>query len=108
MSIVVAAAVAKLNHKQRRKIIRKIRRLIQKVDKEAFKRPNITHLKAKLENIDVSTNTYIQTTSELVPLDHKIFHPTLGLRTTPHPDIKDALELVDFQCGTSAHCHISC
>ena len=103
-----AAAAAQLNHKQRRKIIRKIRCWIQKVDKEAFKRPDITHLKAELENIDVSTNTYIQTTSGLVPLDHKIYHPTLGLRTTPHPDIKNALELIDFQRGTSAHRHITC
>ena len=27
---------------------------------------------------------------------------------TPHPDIKNALELVDFQRGTSAHCHNTC
>ena len=27
--------------------------------------------------------------------------------TSPHPDIKNAVELVDFQRGTSAHRHIT-
>ena len=58
-----------------------------------------------MENIDVSTNTYIHTTSELVPLADKIYHLTLGLQTTPYPNIKDALELVDFQRGTSTYLH---
>ena len=98
-----AVAAAQLNHKQQRRIVQKIRCSIQKVDKEAFKQPDISHLKAELKNIDASTNTYIQTTSELVPLDDKTYHPTLGLQTTPHPDIKDTLKLVDFQRSTSAH-----
>ena len=72
-----------------------------------MQRPDISHLKHELENIDISTNIFVQTTSEIVPLDHKIYHPTLGLVTSPHPDIKNAIELVDFQRGTSAHRHIN-
>ena len=59
-----------------------------------------------MESIDLSTNTFVQTTSHLISLDDKIHHPTLGIRVKPHSDIKDALELVDFQQGTSAHRYI--
>ena len=67
----------------------------------------LAHLKQELESIDLSTNMFVKTTSHLFPLDDKIIHhPTLGIRVKPHPDIKDALELVDFQRGTSAHRYI--
>ena len=98
-----AAAAATLNRKQCQKMVRFLQQSIKKVNKEAFKRPDISHLKQELENVDISTNTFVQTTSKLVPLDHKIYHPTLGLVTSPHPDIKNAVKLVDFQQGTSAH-----
>ena len=100
------AAAAKLTHKPRRQIVRKLRGIINKIRKNAFKRPDLTHLKQELESIDLSTNTFVKTTSHLIPLNDKIHHPTLGIRVKPHPDIKDALELVDFQRGTSAHRYI--
>ena len=56
--------------------------------------------------MDISTNTFIHTQSELIPIENKIYHPTLGIITTPHPDIRQAEELVEFQLGTSAHRHI--
>jgi hypothetical protein len=33
-------------------------------------------------------------------------HPTLGLIVSSHPDMKHAVELVEFQVGTSTHRHI--
>ena len=80
--------------------------MIQKVKKKKFKRPELEHLKYELENVDISTNTFIHTTSELIPIEDKIYHPTLGIITTPHPDIRQAEELVEFKLGTSAHRHI--
>ena len=86
--------------------MRKIQRLIQKVKKKKFTRPELEHLKFELDNVDISTNTFIHTTSELIPIESKIYHPTLGIITTPHPDIRQAEELVEFQLGTSAQRHI--
>ena len=69
-------AAAKLNHKQRQKIVQKLKHSIQKINHKAFKRPDISHLKQELENVDIYTNTFVQIISKLVPLDHKIYHPT--------------------------------
>ena len=54
-----AAAAAKLTHKPRRRIVRKLRGIINKIRKNAFKRPDLTHLKQELESIDLSTNTFV-------------------------------------------------
>ena len=99
-----AAAAAQLTC--RRKIVQKIQRSIQKVKKKKFSRPELEHLKLQLDNVDISTNAFIHTTSELIPIESKIYHPTLGIITTPHPDIRQAEELVEFQLGTGAHRHI--
>ena len=80
-----AAAAAQLT--RRRKIVRKIQRSIQRVKKKKFSRPEIEHLKYQLDNVDISTNAFIHTSSELIPIESKIYHPTLGIITTPHPDI---------------------
>ena len=77
--------------------------MINKVKQQKFQRPELEHLKYELENVVISTNTYIQTTSHLIPIDDKIYHPTLGIITTLHPDIHKAEELVEFQLGSSAH-----
>ena len=95
-----------LKHKQRRNLVRKIQRSINKVKRQKFQRPELEHLKYELENVDISTNTYIQTTSQLIPIDDKIYHPTLGIITKLHPDIQEAEELVEFQLGSSAHRHV--
>ena len=84
----------------------KIQHSIQKVRQDAFKRQNLLHLKEKLKSIDISTNTFVKISLHLVPLDNKIYYSTLGIRTTLHPDIKDAIKLIIFQQGTSAHYHI--
>ena len=44
-----AVTAAKLNHKQHQKIIQKLRQSIQKVNHEAFKSPDIPHLKQEQE-----------------------------------------------------------
>ena len=59
-----------------------------------------------MENINISTSSFVHTISQLVPLDNEIYPLTLGIQTSPHLDIKDAIELVYFQQGTSAHFHI--
>ena len=46
-----AAVAAKLTHKPRRQIVRKLRGIINKIQKNAFKRPDLAHLKQELESI---------------------------------------------------------
>ena len=74
--------------------------------KPAFRRPDILDLKHELEMLDTSTNTYIHTTSHEVPLNDKQFNPTLGMIAQTHPDMNHAIELVEFQVGTTTHPHI--
>ena len=71
--------------------------------KQAFQRPDLLHLKHELETLDMSTNTYIHTTSHTVPLHDKNYHSLLGIITQPHPDMKNSIELVEFQVGTTTH-----
>ena len=59
-----------------------------------------------MDNVDILTNTFIQTTSQLIPIDDKIYHPTLGIITSPHPDIQEVEELIEFQLGSSVHQHV--
>jgi hypothetical protein len=95
-------AAAKVNRKQQRWMDRKINKL-----KKAFRRPEIGDLKQELSTLDISTNRYVHTTSPTVPLSEKAYHPTLGMIVaTTHPDMKHAVELVEFQVGTSSHRHI--
>jgi hypothetical protein len=54
----------------------------------------------------ISTNKYVHTTSHTIPLNEKAYHPTLGFIVSSHPDMKHAVELVEFQVGTSTHRHI--
>jgi hypothetical protein len=96
------AAAAKVNRKQQEWMDRKINKL-----KKAFRRPDIGNLKHELSTLDIiSTNKYAHTTSHTVPLNEKVYHSTLGMIVATHPDIKHAVELVEFQVGTSAHRHI--
>ena len=74
--------------------------------KNAFRQPDILDLKHELETLDISTNTYIHTTSHTVPLNDKQLHKRLGLVTQPHPDMNNSIELVEFQVGTTTHRHI--
>jgi hypothetical protein len=92
----VAAAAVKVNQKQQRWMDRKINKL-----KNAFRRPDIGDLKHELSTLDISTNKYVHTTSLTVPLNEKEYHPTLGMIVATHPDIKHAVELVEFQVGKS-------
>jgi hypothetical protein len=80
---------------------RKINRM-----KAAFRRPEIGDLKHELSTLDISTNKYVHTTSHTIPLNEKAYHPMLGLIVSSHPDMKHAVELVEFQVGTSTHRHI--
>jgi hypothetical protein len=41
--------------------------------------------------------------SHTIPLNEKSYHPTLGSIVSSHPDMKHAVELVEFQVGTSTH-----
>jgi hypothetical protein len=92
------AAAAKVNRKQQRWMNRKINKL-----KKAFRRPDIGDLKHELSALDISTNKYVHTTSHTIPLNEKAYHPTLGMIVATHPDIKRAVELAEFQVGTSTH-----
>jgi hypothetical protein len=74
--------------------------------KKAFRRPDIGDLKHELLTLDISTNKYVHTTSHTVPLNEKACHPMLGMIVATHPDIKHAVELVEFQVGTMTHRHI--
>ena len=74
--------------------------------KQLYRRPNLLHLKHELETLDMSTNTYIHTTSHTVPIHNKRFHKLLGLIIPPHPDMKNSIELVEFQVRTTTHRHI--
>jgi hypothetical protein len=95
------AAVTKVNRKQQRWMDRKINRM-----KVAFRRPEIGDLKHELSTLDISTNKYVHTTSHTISLNEKVYHPTLGLIVSSHPDMKHVVELVEFQVGTSTHRHI--
>jgi hypothetical protein len=94
-------AAAKVNRKQQWWMNRKINRM-----KAVFRRPEIGDLKHELSTVDISTNKYVHTTSHTIPLNEKAYYPTLGLIVASHPDMKHAVELVEFQVGTSTHCHI--
>jgi hypothetical protein len=98
---VTTAAAAKVNRKERRWMEKRIRKM-----KAAFRRPEIGDLKHELSTLDISTNKYVHTTSHTIPLNEKAYHPTLGMVTATHPDMKQAMELVEFQVGTSTHRHI--
>ena len=98
-----SAAAATLNHRQKRKLQRKINKFLRKSE---FKRPDITHLRHELDTIDISTNTIFKTISHTIPIQEKILHPTLGIISQPHPDIKNRIELTSFQPGTSTFRHI--
>ena len=74
--------------------------------KNVFRRSNILDLKHELETLDISTNTYIHTISNTVPLNNKQLHKRLGLVTQPHPDMNNPIELMEFQVGTTTHQHI--
>jgi hypothetical protein len=95
------AAAAKVNRKQQRWMNRNINKM-----KAAFRQPEIENLKHELSTLDISTNKYVHTTSHTIPLNEKAYHPTLGLIVSSYPDIKHAVELVEFQVGTSTHRHI--
>jgi hypothetical protein len=95
------AAAAKLNRKQQRWMNRKINKM-----KAAIRQPEIRDLKHELSTLDISTNKYVHTTSHTIPLNEKAYHPTLGLIVPSHPNMKHAVELVEFQVGTSTHRHI--
>jgi hypothetical protein len=74
--------------------------------KAAFRCPEIGDLKEELSTLDISTNRYVHTASHTIPLNEKAYHPTLGMIEATHPDMKQAVELVEFQVGTSTHRHI--
>ena len=63
-------------------------------------------MKHELDTIDISTNTFVHTITETIPIQEKILHLTLGMVSAKHPDIKSAIELVEFQQGTSSHRYI--
>lgn len=92
-----------LNHRQKRRIRQSVNKFLSKAP---YTRPDVSQLKHELETIDISTNTFINTISETISIQEKIKHPTLGMVTRDHPDIKDATELIEFQPGTSTHRHI--
>ena len=54
----------------------------------------------------MSTNTYINTILHTVLLNNKQYHRMLELVTQPHPNLKDSIELVEYQVRTTTHCHI--
>jgi hypothetical protein len=93
------AAAAKVCRKQQRWMDRKVNKM-----KAAFRRPEIGDLKKELLTLDVSTN--VHTISHAIPLNEKAYHPTLEMIVATHPDMKHAVELVEFQVGTSTHRHI--
>ena len=72
----------------------------------AFQRPDLIGLKHKLATLDMSTSTYIHTTSHTVPLNDKQYVKMLGLVTQTHPNMKYLNELEEFQVGTITHRHI--
>ena len=87
-------------------ISNRINRMQIKKMKAAFRRPDLLHLKHKLATLDILTNTYIHTTLHTVPLNNKQFHRRLSLETQPHPDMKDSIQLMEFQVGTTIYWHI--
>ena len=58
-----AAAAVTLTHRPHHQIVRKLRNIINKIRKNAFKQPDLVHLKQELESIDLFTNTFVKTTS---------------------------------------------
>ena len=106
---VSVAAKVQVSIKENRRI-ENISNMINRIQinkmKNAFRRPDILDLKHELATLDISTNTYICTTSYTVPINEKHFHTRLNLVTQPHPDMNDLIELVEFQVGTTTHQHI--
>ena len=74
--------------------------------KSTFCRPDVLDLKHELKTLDTSTNTYIHTTSHTVPHNDKQSQPTLGMITQLHHDMRDSIELVEFQVRITTHQHI--
>ena len=104
---IIASSLASdtsLNHRQKEQIQRRVNKF---VSKSKFTRPDVSQLKHELDAIDISTDLFLRTISETIPINKKIFHLTLGMVTAKHPDIKDTIELVEFQPGTSCHRHIT-
>ena len=97
------ASDTSLNHRQKQKIQRRVKKFISKSE---YTRPDVSQLKYEFDTTDISTITFINTISEIVPIQERILHPTSGMVTAVHPDIKDAIELVEFQSCTSTHRHI--
>ena len=77
-----------------------------KINCRKFELPYLTALLNELEALDVSTNRFMYETSHTLPLQNEGFHPTMGLVVATHPDMKDAVELVQLQIGTKAHTRI--
>ena len=55
--------------------------------KPIFRGPDITDHEDKLNILDVSTNKYIRTTTHIVPLKNKRYHPTFDIVSQAHPDM---------------------
>jgi hypothetical protein len=89
-----------------KKMTPKVGRNITAIARKLLRRPEIGDLKQELSTLDISTNRYVHTTSHTRPLNEKAYHPTLGIIVVTHPDMKHAVELVEFQGGTSTHRHI--
>jgi len=81
-------------------------RVSMRVNRTVFQRPEVAHLVRELASIDISTNRFMQTTSEIVSIERGLLHPTLGLVVKPHPDMQDAVELVELQVGSASHKNI--
>ena len=81
-------------------------RVSMDINRTVFQRPEVAHLVHKLASIDISTNRFMQTTSENVSIERGLLHPTLGLVVKPHPDMQDAVELVELQGGSASHKNI--
>ena len=99
----ILASDTSLNHRQKRQIRRSVNKFFSKAP---YTRPDVLQLKHELETINILTNTFINTISKTIPIQEKIKHPTLGMVTRDHPDIKGAIKLIKFQPGTSTHRHI--
>jgi hypothetical protein len=77
---------------------RKINRM-----KTAFRRPEIGDLKDKLLALDISTNKYVHTTSQTIPLNEEAYHPTLGLIVASHTDMKHAVRIPSWDINPSSY-----
>lgn len=81
-------------------------KLTARIYKTATQRQELPQLIHDLNQMDLSINPEHYVTYEHIPLEATHIHPTLGLITTEHPELKDTVIFNKCAPGTTSHKYI--